>query len=680
MRLLLLEYVTAGGLGRAAGQSLCAEADAMACALARDFGALPGVRLSLPRCESLPWPSGLPGTVRRAPGLAQVRFAELLQDHDAVLLLAPETGDILHALTVEVESRGLPLLGASASAVADCGDKWRCFLKLAAAGIPQVPSCPAAGPWPDFPGAWVLKPVDGCGSEGVQRFPDAAAARAALARRQAEGQDLAGWLAQPWWPGQAASLSVLSTASGVRLLSVNRQRLVLADDGAVHLQQVDTGHFRDEDGHLARLAARVAEAVPGLRGVWGIDILLADGQCHVVEVNPRVTSAYPALAEVLDDNPARLWLEGGSLAQPTAARAAVLGWDLGGAHLKVAALDAQGRLLEVIQRPCALWQGLDRLEPLLAELCSRWGVPDCHALTMSGEMVDLFPDRATGVAALLDCMQRHAGAVPVRVYAGGQWLQGADCSGRAGDIASANWLAMGDWAARHAPAGVVLDVGSTTCDALSFHDGRAQPAALGDFARLASGELVYTGVTRTPLMALAQTVELDGQRRGVMAEWFASSADVYRVLGELPEDCDLHPSADGGPKTMAGSVRRLARMVGCDGPEFPLAVWQSLARQFRAVQLAQVRQALTRAVARLPAGPAARPERPATVVVAGSGAFLARAACAELAVTPISFGALGGIAPSEHLATLAERCAPAVAVAALCHAERRARRDSATAD
>jgi (4-(4-[2-(gamma-L-glutamylamino)ethyl]phenoxymethyl)furan-2-yl)methanamine synthase len=190
----------------------------------------------------------------------------------------------------------------------------------------------------------------------------------------------------------------------------------------------------------------------------------------------------------------------------------------------------------------------------------------------------------------------------VQVYAGpAGWLSPAQGAARPAAIASANWLAMGDWAARQLEAGVVLDLGSTTLDALCFHGGRARPAAVGDAGRLASGELVYTGIARTPLMALAHQVNLGGRAVGLMAEWFASTADVYRVLGELPDDTDLHPSADGGPKTVEGSLRRLARMVGCDGPEWPLATWKDVARQFRTVQLERIDEALALALERLPA-------------------------------------------------------------------------------
>ena len=35
----------------------------------------------------------------------------------------------------------------------------------------------------------------------------------------------------------------------------------------------------------------------------------------------------------------------------------IVGWDIGGAHLKAALLNNKGEVLGVFQEPCPLWQG-----------------------------------------------------------------------------------------------------------------------------------------------------------------------------------------------------------------------------------------------------------------------------------------------------------------------------------
>ncbi len=98
-----------------------------------------------------------------------------------------------------------------------------------------------------------------------------------------------------------------------------------------------------------------------------------------------------------------------------------------------------------------------------------------------------------------------------------------------------------------------------------------------DRERLATGELVYAGLTRTPVMALAAEAPFAGRRVALMNELFATSADLHRLLGALPEAADQHPAADGGPKTAEASARRLARMIGADLADGTSADWHRLA-------------------------------------------------------------------------------------------------------
>jgi len=386
--------------------------------------------------------------------------------------------------------------------------------------------------------------------------------------------------------------------------------------------------------------------------------------------------------------------------QPYFSSPFTVGWDIGGAHLKIAVLDQNGKLIVVEQYPCALWKGLDQLTPLLKHLFNKWTPIAQHAVTMSGEMVDLFTDRIAGVQALLHTFAPLAGEVPVQVFCANHGFLSLNAlEGHEAEIASANWLASAAWAAQHFEHGILLDIGSTTTDVLCFDRGSPIPTATGDADRLISEELVYTGVTRTPLMALAQRITWRGATRGVMAELFATTADVYRVLGILPEDADQHDAADGGKKTRAASIARMARMIGLDGHEYDDAAWVDLAEVWQALQQAQIQAALHRVQQRLLTAPPAfdndssayplhslfpskqasasappsKKSQPIPLVIAGVGRFLARGlmhhGSAPTDFITVEFGVLGNLIHPDNqnpvLADYASRCAPAVAVAAL---------------
>ncbi len=336
----------------------------------------------------------------------------------------------------------------------------------------------------------------------------------------------------------------------------------------------------------------------------------------------------------------------------------VIGWDIGGAHLKLArAVD--GRILEVRQVPCALWLGLDRLEIAIKDGLSGWPTPDSHAITMTGELTDLFPDRAHGVCALVHAVEGHANDAPVTVYAtDGTFLCSADATTSPERVASANWHASATLVAAQIREGLFVDVGSTTTDLVPFRDGRVVSTGSSDADRLASDELIYRGVVRTPVMAVVRHVVLDGQRLGVMAEYFATMADVYRLTGELPAHADQHSTADGRGKSRAESRARLARMIGRDAGDAPPTTWDRLAAYIAQRQLDQIHEGAARVVsaAGLP------PEAP--VIGAGVGRFLAMALADRLHRRYRGFDSVISF-EDNTMPALAADCAPAAAVALL---------------
>ena len=328
------------------------------------------------------------------------------------------------------------------------------------------------------------------------------------------------------------------------------------------------------------------------------------------------------------------------------------GLDVGGAHLKLAQVDGTGRVVAALQVPCRLWQGLEQLDAALDKALARVAVAGRYTVTMTGELADIFPDRATGVRRLVEHLGTRLG--PALYWAGREGMVGHEAAiEQAPAVASANWLATATLVARRVEAALFLDIGSTTTDLVPVAGGRVLARGHDDHERLATGELVYTGATRTMLAALAHEVPFGGRRVAVMNEHFATTADVWRVLGLLPEHTDQHPAADGGPKTAAGSARRLARMVGADVDSAPPAAWRRLAAVFARTQVDLIARAIELQLSR------GVLDETAPVVVAGAGGFIA----ARIGMTVVPFAALVDALPQA--AGGVDACAPAVAVALL---------------
>jgi probable H4MPT-linked C1 transfer pathway protein len=203
-------------------------------------------------------------------------------------------------------------------------------------------------------------------------------------------------------------------------------------------------------------------------------------------------------------------------------------------------------------------------------------LPYRHAVTMTGELVDCFAGRDDGVAQILQAIEQILPPSPCFVFVGTRGLLATTTITPAdyGVIASANWLASAQFAAQKLPCGLFVDIGSTTTDILLFDNGAVLAEGYSDYQRLVSQELVYMGIIRTAVMAVVQTVRDNGQDVGVMAEYFATMADVYRLTGELNEAHDQTDTADGAEKTVLASAKRLARLIGCDGVAEELPRWQ----------------------------------------------------------------------------------------------------------
>ena len=340
----------------------------------------------------------------------------------------------------------------------------------------------------------------------------------------------------------------------------------------------------------------------------------------------------------------------------------ILGWDIGGAHLKLVRMESDGRLIDVQQVACPLWQGLSTLSAAMDRLMTPQDLDPAtrHALTMTAELVDAFESRSEGVRQIIHFMETKLASQEIRIFAGDlgfQFPRDITPEMRA-HVASANWLASGLWVGHKLDHALLVDIGSTTTDILAVIEGAPKYLGYCDEERIESGELVYTGVARTPLMAISGRIPLAGRWKGVLAESFATASDVYRMSLELKEGDDHYPAADHGPKTLEGSARRIARQYGLDQPMVGIEPMTQAAGYLREQQLQRILEALHQVISAHPIAGSA------PLVAAGVGRFLVPELARRLGRPSLDFStllsldsALQGYSPAD--------CAPAAAVAAL---------------
>ena len=169
---------------------------------------------------------------------------------------------------------------------------------------------------------------------------------------------------------------------------------------------------------------------------------------------------------------------------------------------------------------------------------------------------------------------------------------------------------------------------------------------------------VYTGLTRTPVASIANRAPLAGQWQSLARDGFATMADVRRILGDLPDDVDQHPTADGRGKSQEQSLIRFARGFGRDAEMRHLREWQVSANYVSERQLRSIHDGALQVLSRPGEGIN-------SMVLAGIGASHAEQIAIRLRLPAVAFGSLIDAADDQRL--WATRCAPAVAVALLQH-------------
>jgi len=330
----------------------------------------------------------------------------------------------------------------------------------------------------------------------------------------------------------------------------------------------------------------------------------------------------------------------------------MLGLDIGGANLKAA---TPGK--RAVSVPFALWKDKDDLAAELRRLAEQFPEARGFAATMTGELCDCYATSAEGVRHILAAVQGAARGFPVHVWStAGAFVTVDRAKAEPMTVAAANWHATASYAGRFVSRGVglLLDIGGTTTDLIPLLDGEVAAFGLTDVQRLANGELVYTGVGRTPAATL-----LPAGRHA--SELFAATLDAYLLLNRIAEQPENGNTADGRPATREHAHGRLARMLGGDRLQTPPEATEALAadviaRQWNLLHDAVVKQV---AVARSRIIGSCDPENH-VAITCGSGEFLALQLAAAVRPTFTEVISLG-----DHLGPELAECAPAYAVAVL---------------
>lgn len=333
----------------------------------------------------------------------------------------------------------------------------------------------------------------------------------------------------------------------------------------------------------------------------------------------------------------------------------MIGWDIGGVNTKVARVSA-GAVADVRLQPYELQRDPAALVHVLRELASALGAGRRapHAVTMTAELSQMFRTKREGVSFIVGALEEAFPSSPIWLFTvDGRFVSPAEARRQPLFVAAANWVAAARAVAGTYPDALLVDVGTTTTDIIPVRGRRVVAHGWTDPDRLASGELVYTGVLRTPVEAIVTEVPYREGRAGVSAEGFALAGDAHVWLGRLdPADYTV-ATPDGRPATREYCGERLARVVCADREMLAGPAIDSIAAAIADAQVARIARAIRQVAARHPGL--------VTAVIGGVGAFAGAEAARVAGLHVVDLAAALGADGA--------RCAPAAAVALLLEQE-----------
>jgi tyramine---L-glutamate ligase len=304
LKIFICEFITGGGLYREPlPPSLLVEGTMMRDAALRDFAQIPDIEILMTCDQRLAAPVEAHQVLMiDVTKDVWVLWEQCITASDAVLLIAPETGAVLESLTQLAEGLNKTVLGSKASAVKLAGDKWLTFQCLISYHISTLDTYLANDLPNRMHGAYVAKSRDGAGCHDMAYFDDIELLQAWLKGREHSH------IVQPYQTGDAVSFSMLCKKGKAYLLSCNRQNIQIAGQEVSYHGGVMNGmdEYREAFNTLAQ---KIAQAMPDLAGYVGVDLIVYQDECFVLEVNPRLTTSYVALHQACGCNPAQMLLD-----------------------------------------------------------------------------------------------------------------------------------------------------------------------------------------------------------------------------------------------------------------------------------------------------------------------------------------------------------------------------------
>jgi len=241
-----------------------------------------------------------------------------------------------------------------------------------------------------------------------------------------------------------------------------------------------------------------------------------------------------------------------------------IGWDIGGAHTKYTTSKEKSFSFNSKIIPLKIWNNLDHLEKIINDVHNKYlkSYNIINAISMSAEMCDIFDNRKVGVRKILSLFDKKL--FKNYIYSSKYGIIENSKKLNHQTVASMNWHIIADYLRSIRKNLIAIDLGSTTTDIILIRNHKCINKRVDDLSGLISSELLYTGILRTPIFSIIKRIRISDKYYHLIPEYYATMADVYRLLDIITLKEDYSDTADGRSKSKSDSLARVSRSLGFD--------------------------------------------------------------------------------------------------------------------
>jgi len=302
-RIFVCEFITCGGLRDSELTSpLFADAELMYQALLADIREIEYLEIITTRDDRLIPVSESIANIENSDDPWEI-WKNCMETADLAWIIAPESDAILLKLNKMARACACEVIGCDDDAVTLTTSKYATNQHLNDIGIPALESKRLSDETINSDKGWIVKRDDGAGGDDCHFFQNIE--EYSLWEKQVDNKNE--YIQQSYVEGIAASMSVLYGIKKTVLLSCNKQ-LVRIESDKLFVEKIILNDLHAQKRQLQVLANKIGNAIPGLRAYVGIDLILTSAGPLVLEINPRLTTSYVGLSDLLKKNLAEVIL------------------------------------------------------------------------------------------------------------------------------------------------------------------------------------------------------------------------------------------------------------------------------------------------------------------------------------------------------------------------------------